>query len=84
MNDEIMEKLTTDILEILIRWPDEKARLNYKTGASLSYIRTLLLDMGWKNLSSSDFPYLVEKLGFSIERATTKKGFHKSAKVLNI
>lgn len=86
MNQQkLKEKFSEDILEILCGWDSDERRKNWKTGSSISYIKVLLEEKGWKNLGRlSDFEYDIEKAGFKIIPAITKKGFHKSVRVISL
>lgn len=77
------QKLKRDIEKILNKM-DEATRMNWKTGTTLSYVRDLLeWDYNWRGFGNSDsFETRVSGLGFDIVEATTKKGFHKSVRVI--
>lgn len=85
MKQEMKEKLTDDILNILSKCKSELIRRNYKLGYSVSHIKDLLMEKGWKNLGgTADFEGLVEELGFSVVPALTSSGIHKSARVITL
>ena len=86
IQNELNQKLSNDILEKLAGWKTEDGQLNWKDGASISYIMESLRNIGWKNLGRMyEFECLIEKLGFSIIPGKLKNGQnHKSVRVITI
>jgi hypothetical protein len=85
ISDELAAKLGDDILDILNLWSSNTAQIDYKDGASVSHLIDLLRGKGWKFSGGRDrIEMLIEDAGFDIMSATTKTGFHKSARVVVI
>lgn len=85
--EAITEKLTKRINEWLkgwSDWPDPSMVRDWKRGASPSYLKQILADEGWCNLSDNlDFEIMLHKAGFVLIPAKLKNGEnHKSVRIV--
>lgn len=68
MNADTAEKLTNDIFDIVAKFEGRETQL------SISYLRELLSERGWKRLGNSgEFHHGVERLGFAVRRMPNTK-----------
>jgi hypothetical protein len=77
-------KLTADIRKILKMWTTDEGRSNYKHGATIHHVRSMLNHGRWKLPSGENFVSLLVELGFKVNRATTKTGYHKSVRAVSL
>lgn len=70
------EKFQNDVLAILSRWEDDERRMNWKSGASVSYVMKLLKeDFHWIRLGKRhEFETALEEAGFTLTPGLLKNG----------
>ncbi len=79
------EKIINDIIEFLSKLNTKNIRF-WKSDASISSVRSHLVEKGWINIpSGEDFIYELENAGFDVVPALLKNGKeHKSVRVVTI
>jgi len=73
--EKIEQELADEILEIVTMFDGRKANiLDVQQGLSVSHLRELLQDKGWKLPRGCEFESLVSKLGFTVTNLIKKNG----------
>ena len=86
MDEKLKEKFAEDVFNILCRWKSDEMRRCNKYGASLSHVKELMAEMGWRGLGGTwDFEMKLNSVGFRAVPTLLKGGVeHKYNRAVSI